>query len=84
MGNLISWSLILIAFVASYSALKGTVAAAEVTAKEAKTLAFSTRDQVYSMKTDIEVIKVTTQNTDKKVDELRAFFASAKLIKINE
>ncbi len=80
MGNLVSWALILIAFVAGYARLQGTVAQADINAKEAKVVAISAQAQIYLMKTDVEVIKVTTANTEKKVDELRGLFVTKRIV----
>lgn len=74
MGNLVSWGLILVAFVAGYARLQGTVVQADLVAKEAKLVASQAQTQVYGIKTDIEVIRVTTFNTEKKIDELRSVF----------
>lgn len=71
-GNLVSWSLILIGFVAGFATLKGNTAKALEVANEAKITADSSKDAISSLRTDIAVIKVTTQNIEKSLDEIKA------------
>lgn len=74
MGNIVSWFMIFGGFIAGYTRLQGNVNQAEKTASDAKIVSESAKEQVHGIKTDIEVIKVTTQNTEKKLDELRGLF----------
>lgn len=75
-GNLVSWSLLLAAFVAGWATVKANTTRALDVAIEAKKTADESKDQINVLKTDIEVIKATTKNTDKTVEDIRQYLIS--------
>ncbi len=72
-GNLVSWALIAIGFMAGYMQMRGDVTNNGLVAKEARETAQEAQRQIYTMKTDIAVIKATTVNTDKAVSEIKKY-----------
>lgn len=75
-GNLVSWGMIVVAFVSGYVTLRGDTTHALQVANEAKETATAASIQINSLKTDIAVIKVTTQNTEMKIEEIRSYLAN--------
>ena len=75
-GNLVSWGMIVSAFVSGYVTLRGNTIRALEVANEAKEAASAASAQINSLKTDIAVIKVTTQNTEIKTEEIRSYLAN--------
>ncbi len=72
MGNLVSWSLILVGFVAGFATLKGNTARALEVANEAKTTAVAAKDSIADLKTDIAVIKNSTASIQSTLVEIKA------------
>ncbi len=73
-GNLVSWSLIILGFVAWGFQLKAQADSTEVVALAAKQTADQAQRQIYSLQTDIAVIKSTTENIDRTVQEFKMKF----------
>lgn len=77
-GNLVSWGLIALGFVAGYFQLRAQVDSTAIVAKDAKETAIAAQISISDLKTDIAVIKNATANIDRTVQEFRTKFIPVK------
>lgn len=68
-GNIVSWGLILLAFVVSYGRLQGTVAQAQSEAADAAKKAATVQDQFYRIEVGVARIEERIKALDAKIDE---------------
>lgn len=71
-GNLVSWGMILFGMIMGYATLKANTAKALDVANDAKTTSEAAKGSISDLKTDIAVIKVTTQNIERSIGEIKA------------
>ncbi len=70
-GNLVSWALILIAFVAGYARLRGNVETAIKDANDAKITAVAATAQINQSQIALARIETKVTSIEKSVDEIK-------------
>lgn len=72
-GNIVSWSLIVLGFVVSYARLQGNVEVVQAEALDAKKQVIVAKDQVNELRISLARIEERIKSMDSKIDDIKKY-----------